>query len=81
VSDSYLPQTICDVLKKLVGEKVILILESGDKELVKIVAVKGDVLVATTDRRFKFVNCDCICAVIADCLDVISERFRLQYDE
>lgn len=81
MSDSYLPQTICDVLKKLVGEKVILILESGDKELVKIVAVKGDVLVATTDRRFKFVNCDCICAVIADCLDVISERFRLQYDE
>lgn len=46
----------------------------------KVVAVIGNLLVATIDRRFKFVDCDCICAVIADCLDVISDKFRLQYD-
>jgi len=64
-----------------VGEKVIIILESGDKEQVKIVAVQGNTLVTTIDRKFIFVDCDCICAIIADCLDVISDKFRLQYDD
>ncbi|SFG07271.1 hypothetical protein SAMN05660649_00569 [Desulfotomaculum arcticum] len=71
------PENLCGILKDLVGEKVIIILESGDKELVKVVAVKGNILIAITmaDRKFKFVDCDCICAVIADCLDVIADRF------
>ncbi|SFG54530.1 hypothetical protein SAMN05660649_01931 [Desulfotomaculum arcticum] len=73
------PDKICGILKDLAGEKVIIILESGDKELVKVVAVKGNILIATVDRKFKFVDCDCICAVIADCLDVISDRFQLHH--
>lgn len=76
----YIPDKICGILKKLEGERVIIILKSGDKELVKVVAVIGNLLVSTVDRRFKFVDCDCICAVIADCLDVISDKFRLQSD-
>lgn len=69
------------MLKKLKGEKVILLLESGDREKVKVVAVIDDVLVATLDRKFIFVDCECICAVIADCLDVIAEQFNLTYYE
>jgi len=76
----YIPNTICGILKKLEGERVIIILKSGDKELVKIVAVQGNILITTTDKKFIFVDCDCICAVLADCLDVISDKFRLQYD-
>ncbi len=79
ISTPRIPETLCGVLEKLKGEKVILNLRSGDKEQVKIVDVVGNVLIATTDRRFKFVSCDCICAVIADCLDVISARFDLEY--
>ncbi|HEY8391990.1 MAG TPA: hypothetical protein VIL83_04620 [Capillibacterium sp.] len=69
------------MLRKLKGEKVLLLLESGDREWVKVVAVIDNVLVATTDRKFIFVDCGCICAVIADCLDLIAQQFNLPYDE
>ena len=72
---------LCDLLRRLKGERVLLILESGDRECVKVVAVIDEVLVATLDRKFIFVDCDCICAVIADCLDVLSEEFGLVYQE
>ena len=75
-----IPETLCGILEKLKGEKVIVILESGDKELVKVVDVVGNVLITTIDKRFKFISCECICAVIADCLDVISARFELDYE-
>lgn len=69
------------MLKRLKGEKVILLLDSGDRERVKVVAVIDGVLVGTLDKKFIFVDCDCICAVIADCLDVIADQFGLAYDE
>jgi hypothetical protein len=72
---------LCDLLRRLKGERVLLILESGDREWVKVVAVIDEVLVATLDRKFIFVDCDCICAVIADCLDLLSEEFGLVYQE
>ena len=72
---------LCDLLRRLKGERVLLILESGDREWVKVVAVIGEVLVATLDRKFIFVDCDCICAVVADCLDLLSEEFGLVYQE
>jgi len=56
-------------------------LNSGDREWVKVVAVSDGVLVATLNKRFIFVDCDCICAVIADCLDVIADQFGLAYEE
>jgi hypothetical protein len=33
------------------------------------------------DRKFIFVDCECICAVIADCLDVIAKQFDLTYED
>ena len=72
--------SLCDVLRRLKGERVLLLLESGDREWVKVVAVVDEVLVATLDKKFIFVDCDCICAVIADCLDVIADKFNLAYD-
>jgi len=69
------------VLKRLKGERVLLLLNSGDREWVKVVAVIDGVLVATIDRKFIFVECDCICAVIADCLDVIADQFGLTFNE
>lgn len=69
------------MLKRLKGERVLLLLESGDREWVKVVAVLDGVLVATLDKKFIFVDCNCICAVIADCLDVIADQFGLAYDE
>jgi len=81
MSEMQVPENICDILRRLEGEKVVIILESGEKEVVRVVRVVGDVLVAKLlDRRFIFVDCDCICAVIADCLDVLSEKFDLQYE-
>lgn len=74
-------EEICDVLKRLKGERVLLLLESGDREWVKVVAVIDRILVATLDRKFIFVDCNCICAVIADCLDVIADQFGLSYEE
>lgn len=56
-------------------------MNSGDREWVKVVAVSDGVLVATLNKRFIFVDCDCICAVIADCLDVIADQFGLAYEE
>ena len=72
---------LCDILRRLKGERVLLILESGDREWVKVVAVLDEVLVATLDRKFIFVDCNCICAVIADCLDVLAKEFGLVYQE
>jgi len=81
MSEMQVPENICDILRRLEGEKVVIILESGEKEVVRVVRVVGDVLVAKLlDRRFIFVDCECICAVIADCLDVLSEKFDLQYE-
>ncbi|HHT48788.1 MAG TPA: hypothetical protein GXZ98_05810 [Firmicutes bacterium] len=74
-------ENLCDILKRLKGEQVLLLLDSGDREKVKVVAVIDDVLVATVDRKFIFVDCECICAVIADCLDVIAKQFDLTYED
>jgi len=81
MSEMQVPENICDILRRLEGEKVVVVLESGEKEVVRVVRVVGDILVAKLlDRRFIFIDCDCICAVIADCLDVLSEKFDLQYE-
>jgi len=81
MSEIQVPENICDILRRLEGEKVVVVLESGEKEVVRVVRVVGDILVAKLlDRRFIFIDCDCICAVIADCLDVLSEKFDLQYE-
>ena len=75
-----IPENLCGILKELKKEKVVLLLETGDRLEVKILNVVDDIVVASTDRRFVFINCDCICAVIADCVDIISARFDLVYE-
>lgn len=75
-----IPENLCGILKELKKEKVILLLETGERLQVKILNVVDNIVVASTDRRFVFINCDCICAVIADCVDVISTRFDLVYE-
>jgi len=81
VAVQQVPENICDILRSLEGEKVVIVFESGEKELVKVVRLVGDILVAKLlERKFIFVDCDCICAVIADCFDVLAEKFDLQYE-
>ncbi|NLW56638.1 MAG: hypothetical protein GX050_08545 [Firmicutes bacterium] len=75
-----IPENLCGILRELKKEKVVLLLETGDRIEVKILNVVDDIVIASTDRRFVFINCDCICAIIADCVDLISTRFELAYE-
>lgn len=91
------PDSIRDILKLLKGEKIKIFLSSGEAEYVTIKAVIGDLLVATIkyDRpevdaskvekcrkeKFKFVDIDCICSVIADCEDIVAGIFNDFSDE
>lgn len=69
------PGTICDLLERLENKEVIVILVSGEREKVKVLGVIGNLLVAVIGDRFKFVNCDCICAIIVNCPDLIDPTF------
>ncbi len=75
------PSSIRELLKLLadVDEdvEVKLILKSGEKECVTVQAVSGNLLVATIyEEDVKFIDIDCICAVIVDCKDVLESLFR-----
>ena len=86
------PDSIRDILKLLKGEHVKIILKCGECEFVTIKAVIGDLLVAiikydkpgddgyAVDKckkeKFKFVDIGCICAVIADCEDIVDDLFK-----
>lgn len=71
------PGSIKELLKLLEEECVTIILESGEEEKVEVEAVVGNLLVATTNKDdFKFVDIDCICAVIVDCEDILENILR-----
>lgn len=63
-----IPETIRELLKRLVEKCVTIILDAEEEpETVEVEAVVGDLLVAeTVDHKFKFVDIRCICAVIVD---------------
>lgn len=63
-----IPETIRELLKRLVEQCVTIILDAEEEpETVEVEAVVGDLLVAeTVDHKFKFVDIRCICAVIVD---------------
>jgi hypothetical protein len=63
-----IPETIRELLKRLVEQCVTIILDAEEEpERVEVEAVVGDLLVAeTVDHKFKFVDIRCICAVIVD---------------
>jgi hypothetical protein len=72
------PGTIKELLKLLCGKDVTLILDAHDcPENVEIEAIIGNLLVAeTTNHRFKFVDIDCICAVIVDREELLEGIFN-----
>ncbi len=72
-----IPENLCGILRELEKQKVVLLLESGDRLEVKILAVVDEIVIASTDRRIVFIACNCICAVFADCTDLLSARFDL----
>jgi hypothetical protein len=78
-----IPSTIKELLKLLCGQDVTLILDAHDgPENVEIEAIIGDLLVAeTTNNRFKFVDIDCICAVIVDREDLLEGIFNCENEE
>jgi hypothetical protein len=69
---NWLPKNIADILKLLVEEEVIIVLESGIDEKVEIEAVIGDLLIAEEeDHLIKFVDIKAINEVILkrECLE------------
>ena len=70
------PDNIKKLLKLLKGEKVVIVLRSGCKQTVCVEAVVGNLLVASVNRSvIKFVDIDCICEVLAESGDVLSNVF------
>ncbi|TYQ16210.1 UNVERIFIED_CONTAM: hypothetical protein Cloal_2732 [Acetivibrio alkalicellulosi] len=66
------PENIRELLKLLKGERVVIVLRSGQKQALVVEAVIGDLLVASLDKGIlKFVDIDCICEVLAECGDVL----------
>ena len=75
------PKNIRELLVLLTesGEdvKVTIILDGEDEETVEIEAVVGNMLVSTINGGcFKFVDIDCICAVIVPCEAIVENIFR-----
>lgn len=75
------PCSIRELLKLLADNdedvRVTLILESGEKECVEIESVSGNLLVATVNEDdFKFIDIDCICAVIVEARDILESIFK-----
>lgn len=71
-----IPGNIKELLKLLIGEKVIIVLSSGESECVKVEAVIGNLLLADVCNKFNFIDICCICAVIVECEDILENIFR-----
>ena len=68
----FFPQTIKGALARLVCECVVITLRNGCKEKVRIECISGNLLVAKEGGcLFRFIDIDCICAVTAECYDVL----------
>jgi ethanolamine ammonia-lyase large subunit len=63
---------LCELLKEFIDDHVIIIFESGKSERVVIKRVIGNLVVGKLgNNHFIFINCDCICAVIASCEEIL----------
>lgn len=63
---------LCELLKEFVDDHVIIIFESGKSERVVIKKVIGNIVVGKLgNNQFIFINCECICAVIASCEEIL----------
>ena len=74
----FFPDTIEELLRKLVCECVVITLRNGCKEKVKIECISGNLLVAKEENNLKFIDIDCICSITASretVLDAIISPF------
>lgn len=74
----FFPDTIEELLRKLVCECVIVTLRNGNKEKVRIECISGKLLVAKEENNLKFIDINCICSVAASretVLDAIISPF------
>lgn len=69
--------SIRDVLKASIGRVVPIVLVGGRTILVEVVAVKGDLLLASVRCRIVTISIECICAVIINCETIL--RFLLKH--
>jgi hypothetical protein len=68
--------SIRDVLKASVGSRVPIILVGGRRIVVEVLAVRGELLIASVGCRPITINIDCICAVCICCETIL--RFLLR---
>lgn len=64
------------ILRALIGRRVVIILESGERLFVVIEAVRDNLVIAACGCRVIFINIDCICAVITECPEVLRTFLR-----
>lgn len=70
------PKSIRELLMALKSEEVSIILQSGEEEDdLTILGVSGDLLVALSDRSYKFIDISCICKIII-CKEEVRELLR-----
>lgn len=67
---------IKETLEALIGRRVIIVLESGERLFVQIEAVRDNLLIAACRCKIIFIDIDCICAVIAECPEVLRTFLR-----
>lgn len=67
---------IKETLENLIGKRVVIILDSGERLFVVIEAVRDNLVIAACGCRVIFINIDCICAVIAECPEVLRTFLR-----
>lgn len=60
-----------DTLESLVEQRVIIILERGQRLIVEVDAVADNLLVTSVDGRIFFIDIECICAVVTCCEEVL----------
>ena len=74
----FFPDTIEELLRKLVCECVVVTLRNGTKEKVRIECISGNLLVGKEENNLKFIDLCCICSVAASretVLDAIISPF------
>lgn len=67
---------IKETLENLIGRRVGIILESGERLFVRIEAVRDNQVIAACDCKVIFIDIECICAVIAECPEVLRTILR-----
>ena len=67
---SAVPESIRDILRRLKGRRVVIVIKGCCRENVQILDVTGELLVCRFCGAIKFVRIECICEVITNCPDL-----------